>query len=236
MNWKRCQSNFAKMFKSGGFNQASESVADEEFEEVPENDNDEDSSSKTQEENKFNFIITEKDEPGEGKELPLMIKLKSTNPKETPFMHKRKYPTALRYHKINKNNSPAKYFLSELLMYVPFRDESEFLYNNDEEIEKIFHANEDRIKSIKGKVMEHLEDVEEARYYVEEAQKKLDLEEIGKKLDAAKEQDNAECQNEEEQLHPDYAHIDKEHVENYEETVKQETSIYRKVDIPDHKE
>ena len=50
----------------------------------------------------------------------------------------------------------------------------------------------------------------EARYYVEEATKKLNLEEIGVTLDAEKEQDNAECQEELEEIHPEYAHLDRQ--------------------------
>ena len=84
--------------------------------------------------------------------------------------------------------------------------------------------------------MEYLEDVQEARYYVDEAKKKLEIEEVGINLDAAAEQDNADCQEEELELHPDYSHMDIEGIEIQEENEKQVTSIYRKIDIPDMKE
>ena len=184
-----------------------------------------------------NFIMTDSD--SQGVELPEMIKLKSPMPKETPFMHRRKFPAALRFHKVNKNNNPYKFFLAELMMYIPFRDENEFKYKEDKEIEIIYNNNFEKIKKVKEKVMEYLEDVQEARYYVEEAKKKLDLEQIGKELDAAKEQDNAECQDETAELHPDYAHIDTEGIEDsepHEDNAKQAPNIYRQIDIPDLKE
>ena len=65
--------------------------------------------------------------------------------------------------------------------------------------------------------MEYLEDVQEARYYVDEAKKKLEIEETGINLDAAAEQDNADCQEEELELHPDYSHMDTEGIEIQEE-------------------
>ena len=84
--------------------------------------------------------------------------------------------------------------------------------------------------------MEHLESVEEARYYVEEVSKKLNLEDIGISLDAAKEQQNAECQEELEEIHPDYIHLDTDHVEENTESKQTNQNIYRKIDIPDIKD
>ena len=61
---------------------------------------------------------------------------------------------------------------------------------------------------VKAQVMEHLEGVEEARYYVEQIKKELDLNEIAQRLDPTLEQDNAECDDEPVIEHPDFAHID----------------------------
>ena len=83
------------------------------------------------------------------------------------------------------------------MMYVPFRDENEFMYKDDKDIERIYCENFENIKKVKGKIMEYLEDVQEARYYVEEAKKNLEIEDVGINLDAAAEQDNADCQEEE---------------------------------------
>ena len=64
----------------------------------------------------------------------------------------------------------------------------------------------------------------------------LDLEEVAIHLDAATVQDNADCQEEEMELHPDYTHIDTEDIECIEEKERKLSSIYRKIDIPDMKE
>ena len=142
-------------------------------------------------------------------------------------MHKRSFPAALRFHKPNKENSPHKYFLSELMLYVPFRDEEEEFRPDDSDfIEKLYMANKERIRKVKSKIMEHLESVEEARHYVQEVKKNLDLTNIGISLDAAAEQENAECQEEIEEIHPDYIYLD---IENLEIKEKSEniSNIYR---------
>ena len=81
--------------------------------------------------------------------------------------------------------------------------------------------------------MEHLHDVEEARHYVEEASKKLDLTKTRVNLDAATEQENAECQEEGEELHPDYLHLDTDNVDDIEENKGQIQNIYRTIELPD---
>ena len=45
-----------------------------------------------------------------------------------------------------------------------------------------------KVDIVKSQVMEHLEGVEEARYYVEQAKKEIDLTEIAEKMDPALEQ------------------------------------------------
>jgi hypothetical protein len=79
--------------------------------------------------------------------------------------------------------------------------------------------------------MEHLESVEEARYMVEQANKEMDLGEIGIQLDAALEQDQAECHQEGVTEHPDYIHLDTDGIEQPHKT-KSEASIFKKIDIP----
>ena len=114
---------------------------------------------------KFHFIITEDDELGE--QIPQVFKLRETFPRENPIMQKRSFPAALRFHKVNKDNSPHKFFLSELMLYIPFRDEeAEFRPDNPDLLQEIYLRNQEKIRQIKSKVMEHLQSVEEARNYV----------------------------------------------------------------------
>ena len=84
-------------------------------------------------------------------------------------MQKRTHPAAARFYKPARDNNPHKYFLSELMHYIPFWDEEEEFRPDDHDfIESLYKQNEIKISKIKSKVMEHLESVEEARYYVEE--------------------------------------------------------------------
>ena len=82
----------------------------------------------------------------------------------------------------------------------------------------------------KSRVMEHLEGVKEARYYVEQVKKALDLSEIAQTLDPTLEQENADCDVEATVEHPEFTHIDPGEVIKEQEKV--EAVKYRKVEIP----
>ena len=83
-----------------------------------------------------------------------------------------------------------------------------------------------KVDIVKGQAMEHLEGVEEARYYVEQIQKEIDLTDVGIQLDAMAEQNNADCQGEIISQHPDYQHLDPEHVADERPTT---ASMYAKI-------
>ena len=120
------------------------------------------------------------------------------------------------------------------MLYIPFRDEeSDFQPDIPESLEDIYMENQERIKLVKGKVMEYLESVEEARYYVEEAARKLDLEETAVNLDAANEHEKAECEDLMAELHPEYAHINTENVNTEEPNSEKASHIYSRINIPE---
>ena len=119
--------------------------------------------------------------------------------------------------------------LNELMLYTHYREADLDEYENN--TAEMYKQKESWIISVKSKVMEHLESVEEARYMVEQANKEVDLEGIGILMDAALEQDQADCQEEGVTLHPDYTHLDTEGIEQPDKT-QQETGIFKKIDIP----
>ena len=160
--------------------------------------------------------------------LPSVIKIRDPLPDELPFMRKRQYPIVLRFHKSNRNNKPVRFFQGEIMLYHPGWTE-EMFQMSDEGVTQLYHDNQDSIASVKKQVMEHLEDVEEARHFVAEANKKLDLEEIAAEMDAGNEQENADLEGQDEQ-HPEFQHLDPG-----QEDEPREVSIYRKIDIPDPK-
>ena len=237
---KICFSHYGKMIRSGGKREQIEStdnggLDEENYEDNLDSDEDQQDDDEEEDPNtKFHYIITEHDGPAEL--IPNYTKLKDPLPKENPLQYKRSFPAALRFHKVNQDNKPHKYFLSELMLYIHFRDEEqEFRPNDPDLIERIYKENYDKIQRIKSKVMEHLHDVEEARHYVEETNKILDLTKIAVGLDAAAEQSNAECQEEIEELHPDYVHLDTDNVDEQAENAGQHQNIYRTIDLPDIK-
>ena len=135
--------------------------------------------------------------------LPQTVKLSSSYPNEPPYMKKRKTPAALRFHKLNENKDSKRYFYSECLLYVPFRTEEDIWKNVDGDITRL----EKKIRKVKSQVMEHLENNDEARLFVEET---LKSQEVGDTLDPEGEQDRTECELEGQTLHPDFEHLNPE--------------------------
>ena len=158
--------------------------------------------------------------------LPNVIKIKDPMPGELPFMRKRKSPAVLRFMKIKREQgNPTKFFLREMALFDPHA-RVEMYELTDEEVLERYQNNEEKILRVKRQVMEHLEDVEHARQYVEAANK-LDLEKTAAELDAANQQEEDELQGGEVE-HPDYQHLNPG-----EEEQQRGVSIYRKIDVPD---
>ena len=166
-----CYSHYGRMIRSGGKMANAENEHDKGIDEEYYEDEDDvqELDGKDEDPNKkFHYIITEKD--GLGEEIPQYTKLKNPMPKENPIQCKRTFPAALRFHKTKQDHNPHKFFLSELLLYIPFIDEEiEFKPDDHDFIENLYATNYEKIQKIKSKVMEHLHDVEEARHYMVEA-------------------------------------------------------------------
>ena len=152
------------------------------------------------EESKFDYIMSliKTDT-----KLPKQIVLKNVQPGESPMMSKRRNPCALRFHKVKFDKDPLRFMLHEVMLYYPLRWEVD-LDNVQALYEETFQG-KSKIDIIKSQVMEFLESVTEARYFVEEAKKELDLEGITDELDAQGQQDNEGCNDEELEVHPEYS-------------------------------
>ena len=119
--------------------------------------------------------------------------------------------------------------LHELMLYRPTREEF-----NLEEVASLYddtYHGERKVDIVKRQVMEHLEGVEEARFYVEEVKKEIDTTETANKMDPALEQDNADCDEDVTEEHPDYIHIDPGQLAS--DPTAMQTGIYRRIEIPD---
>ena len=224
-----CFAQFAKMYRSYTKAKQDEEI-DVDAKQGDDNVEDDDGYCTDDPDDKFNYVMTHKDE--KGKKIPECIVLKDPYPGEPRMMIKRKFPAVLRYNKTKRDNNPQKYMLGELMLYRPTNkevdvDQVELQYDD-------MHGEKRKVDIVKSKVMEHLQGVEEARYYVEQAKKELDLTEISQALDAALEQENADCVEEGLLEHPDFVHADPGQIVTNDD--KKVTSIYRKIEIPNDKQ
>ena len=223
-----CFAQFAKMYSSYSHTKAEADI----YEMEKDNEVDEDDGYETDDaEDKFNYVMTHNDYK-DGVKLPEYIILRDPYPGEPQMMKKRNFPAVLRFIKTNKGNNPQKYMLSELMLYRPTATEIDI--DQVESLYEEMYQDKRKVDIVKSQVMEHLEGVEEARYYVEQAKKELDLTEIGKTLDPALEQENDDCNEEELVEHPDMIHADPDQIMSREENCV--TSIYRKIEIPNDTE
>ena len=158
---------------------------------------------------KFHYLITETGEIG--KALPKYMELKIAYPGEPRFLKKRSHPKSLRFYKVKRDLNPARYFLHELMMYKSFNKEDYERWHDDDKCREDYEKFKSIIKKVKGKVMEWMEDVEEARYYVQEVMKNdVDIEEIAEDLDPEGHQDDADCDLEGIEEDEQYVHLDPE--------------------------
>ena len=211
-----CYAQFAKMFRTNKRededNYESEDYFNEKTTEYFEN---------------FNYIMTYENLGNKGKPLPKTIELRNLFPGEPKLMKKRMYPAALRFYKNHSANDPTRFMLSEIMLYVPLTEEVPIEMVND-----IYNDSIDGIRKVdlvKRQVMEHLEDVMEARYFVEKVMKNVDTCEIGCILDPNLEQANDDCEDEEFKDHPEFQHLDPALLDKNEAVVSK--SIYRKIEI-----
>ena len=231
-----CPIQFGKMFTTSGL-KVNKKLHDRD--ENEQNDHDLDNDEKAEElediensnqswnKKKFHYIITETDDTAP---LPKLIEISDPYPGEPRWMRKRKGPAVIRYHKVSKDNQYESWMLKELMLYTPYREVDLDDYEN--KTAEIYKEKESWIRSVKSKVMEHLESVEEARYMVEQSTKEVDLEGFGIQMDAALEQDQAECNLEGMTEHPDFLHMDTDGIEETNNKTAKNSGIFMKINIP----
>ena len=82
------------------------------------------------------------------------------------------------------------------MLYTYFKNEDELHFDDPKWVENKFKESHDNINRniqvVKDQVMEHLESVEEARYFVDELQKNQ-IDEVGDEYDAQHAQDELDC-------------------------------------------
>ena len=98
---------------------------------------------------KFHYIMVA-DDCIDKVPLPNMIKLMPKYPGENNVMRKRRFPAAIRFHKKRQDIDPHKYFLAELMLYYPFRDEKLDLHSDNEELcAQLYQEQYENIRKVK---------------------------------------------------------------------------------------
>ena len=177
--------------------------------------------------------------PKKTKDLPDRFDLAAPFAGEPKQMKKRKIPAILRFYKANAERNPFKYFLQELILFVPFglvenSDMKDLLRHPDDKIAELYDKHQEHIKEVKQQVLPFLEDVTEQRFYAEEVNRQLDLEEVAAQMAAGKEEDNMRTLDAEVPEGGDFVAVDPELLEDKEDHVR--ISEYGRVIIPDKKE
>ena len=227
-------SQFVKMYESRGWRQTEKTNEEGEVEEVAQVD--EIDEGELAEEDRFNYVIVGDEEGIEKlKQLPQAVTLHDLQPGEPPILQRRTFPRALRFFKKNFDLNPHKFYLQQLFLYHPFRDENDLHPNDEQKCEKLYRDNKEKIDRVKAQVMPYLESVEEAQLIYEKSKEDKEgniEEEIGTELDAEKEQEVADAEEEDEEEHPDYLHIDPEQVQEQPEGEVRVRQIYKTIEIP----
>ena len=214
---------FAKMYRSKGGDRKNDACEDENDLDLQEQDpNDEESM------NKFHFVMSFDLSKAKKFELPKEITLQPSFQGENPMMRRRQFPAALRFHKKYKATDPLRFMFSEVMLYYPHKQEFEI-----DEAPTFYEESFDgkrKVDIVKSQVMEFLEDVTEARHFVEEILKEIDLEETKKTLDPNFVQENEECLEDGIVDHPDYDHINPEMIDENSDEIHLK-SIYPRIEI-----
>ena len=97
------------------------------------------------------------------------------------------------------------------MMYKSFDAEDYERWHDDEKCQEDYEKYKDIIKNVKSKVMEWMEDVEEARYFVEEVMENdVNVDNIGEEMDPEKHKDDIDCDLEGIEEDEQYVHLDPE--------------------------
>ena len=178
-------------------------------------------------------------------DLPKAIEIENPYAEERKHMRRRNMPAALRWFKAKEDKDPMRYFFQELVLYVPFgRPENRALGTenlltlSDDDVQQLYVRHLEHIKVVKGKVMPFLEDVEEQRFFVEEAKldEPLNLDDVGEELAPGKEQDNMDAENAGPEDAPDYDHLNPPPELDQEPEASYKVVDYGRIIVPDKKE
>ena len=85
--------------------------------------------------------------------LPEVMMLSNVHVGEPKLMKRRKIPAVLRFYKSNKETNPIRFFLQELILFVPFGLQA----NGD--MKNLLQASDDQVVLLYEKYSEHVKEV-----------------------------------------------------------------------------
>ena len=224
-----CQ--FVKMYQAKRWN--GEENEEGEVEEYDREDEPEEG--ELDDEDDFNFLITGHS-GDKRRRLPNELTLEHAMEGEPKILNKRTFPRALRFFKRKLDHTPHQYYLQELMLYHPFRNESDLFGEDSEKCQELYLRHKDEILYRKAQLMPFLQGVEEAQAIYEEmkANEVEDVEEkMGPDLDPENEQEIADFDDIEDEEHPDYYHIDPDELDDSHRGGATPRSVFKKITLPD---
>ena len=156
-------------------------------------------------------------------------------PGEPRILHRRTFPRALRFFKKNHDQNPHHFYLTELMLFHPFRNENDLYPDDPEKCHELYKQHKDEIMMVKAQLMPFLESVEEAQiiYEAMKANEKKSIEEqMGADLDPEMEQEIADLDDLEEEEHPDYYHIDTDQVDDKSVPEADPRKVFKTIALP----
>ena len=208
--WKElCFTQFVKMYEAtnrGPKNNHKESNESNSEDDNLDNDEKELSNDADKKLAKMNYLVREDGTLSE--KLPDFLDLNDPLPGEPQFLKRRRLPKAIRFFKPKRDLNPERYCLHELMMYKSFDAELYERWHDDENALKDYEKYKNVITDVKRVVMEWLEDVEEARYFVEEVMsEESKLDEVAQDMDPENLKENIECDVEGFEEDENYLHL-----------------------------
>ena len=225
-----CQ--FVKMYESRGWQNKTNEEG--EVERVDFDDEDKPEEGELAEEDDFNYLVVGHDED-ERRKLPQQLTLENLMPGEPKILHKRTFPRALRFFKKKPDKNPHFYYLSELMLFHPFRNENDLYPDDPEKCHELYLQHKDELRMAKAKLMPFLESVEEAQLIYEQmkANEEKDIaEQMGADLDPEMEQEIADLDDLDEEEHPDYFHIDTDQVDDQSVSKGDPSRVFKTIALP----
>ena len=116
------------------------------------------------------------------------------------------------------------------MLYMGFTNEDDLGANDEQLCRDLYLENEEAIKFVKSHLMPFSQGVDEARHFVEQARQNDETNKVGDILDPELEQDTEECQDTEEEIHPDFAQLNPNELE-VNDNLKQIRQSFRQIEI-----